>query len=182
MNILTPSESHCKMVRLNHPILNNTQLDIHATHSLQRFQHNKNCPCFLRRKYHVVRQGLRKPWTIYASKRKSQWQTGKLRCMTDRDVNATARPSLVIGCKDGAPSPYSGRKTCADSPHWQGERWNTQRSDACCSVTWFQEQVHWILYGICRPRQTGGGKIQLDYTTAERRIISKPSAKVIPNV
>lgn len=28
MNILTPSESHCKMVRLNHPILNNTQLDI----------------------------------------------------------------------------------------------------------------------------------------------------------
>ena len=28
MNILTPSESHCKMVRLNHPILCNTQLDI----------------------------------------------------------------------------------------------------------------------------------------------------------
>ncbi len=28
MNILTPNESHCKMVRLNHPILNNTQLDI----------------------------------------------------------------------------------------------------------------------------------------------------------
>ena len=28
MNILTPSESHCKMVKLNHPILNNTQLDL----------------------------------------------------------------------------------------------------------------------------------------------------------
>lgn len=28
MNILTPNESHCKMVRLNHPILNNAQLDI----------------------------------------------------------------------------------------------------------------------------------------------------------
>ncbi|MFV0546741.1 MAG: glutamate synthase large subunit [Bacteroides sp.] len=28
MNILTPNESHCKMVSLNHPILNNTQLDI----------------------------------------------------------------------------------------------------------------------------------------------------------
>lgn len=28
MNILIPNESHCKMVRLNHPILNNTQLDI----------------------------------------------------------------------------------------------------------------------------------------------------------
>lgn len=28
MNILTPSETHCKMVRLNHPILSNTQLDI----------------------------------------------------------------------------------------------------------------------------------------------------------
>ncbi|WP_288860665.1 glutamate synthase large subunit [uncultured Bacteroides sp.] len=28
MNILTPSENHCKMVRLNHPILNNAQLDI----------------------------------------------------------------------------------------------------------------------------------------------------------
>ena len=27
-NILTPDESHCKMVRLNHPILNNAQLDI----------------------------------------------------------------------------------------------------------------------------------------------------------
>lgn len=27
-NILTPSETHCKMVRLNHPILSNTQLDI----------------------------------------------------------------------------------------------------------------------------------------------------------
>lgn len=27
-NILSPSESHCKMVRLNHPILTNTQLDI----------------------------------------------------------------------------------------------------------------------------------------------------------
>ena len=27
-NILTPSESHCKMVRLNHPILTNTQLDL----------------------------------------------------------------------------------------------------------------------------------------------------------
>ncbi|WP_289132442.1 glutamate synthase large subunit [uncultured Bacteroides sp.] len=28
MNILTPSENHCKMVRLNHPILTNAQLDI----------------------------------------------------------------------------------------------------------------------------------------------------------
>ncbi|WP_071146422.1 glutamate synthase large subunit [Bacteroides ihuae] len=28
MNILTPSESHCKMVCVNHPILSNTQLDI----------------------------------------------------------------------------------------------------------------------------------------------------------
>ena len=28
MNILMPSESHCKMVRLPHPVLNNTQLDI----------------------------------------------------------------------------------------------------------------------------------------------------------
>ncbi|WP_299992953.1 glutamate synthase large subunit [uncultured Bacteroides sp.] len=28
MNILTPNESHCKMVRLNHPILSNAQLDI----------------------------------------------------------------------------------------------------------------------------------------------------------
>ena len=31
MNILTPNESHCKMVRLNHPILTNAQLDIPAT-------------------------------------------------------------------------------------------------------------------------------------------------------
>lgn len=30
-NILLPSESHCKMVRLPHPILNNTQLDICVT-------------------------------------------------------------------------------------------------------------------------------------------------------
>ena len=28
MNILTPNESHCKMVRLPHPVLNNRQLDI----------------------------------------------------------------------------------------------------------------------------------------------------------
>ncbi|MDR0973334.1 MAG: glutamate synthase large subunit [Prevotellaceae bacterium] len=28
MNILTPDESHCKMVRLNHPILTNAQLDL----------------------------------------------------------------------------------------------------------------------------------------------------------
>lgn len=28
MDILTPNESHCKMVRLNHPILSNTQLDL----------------------------------------------------------------------------------------------------------------------------------------------------------
>ncbi|MFA6779491.1 MAG: glutamate synthase large subunit [Paludibacteraceae bacterium] len=28
MNILTPDESHCKMVRLQHPVLTNTQLDI----------------------------------------------------------------------------------------------------------------------------------------------------------
>ncbi|MCF2599260.1 glutamate synthase large subunit [Phocaeicola barnesiae] len=28
MNILVPNESHCKMVRLPHPVLNNTQLDI----------------------------------------------------------------------------------------------------------------------------------------------------------
>lgn len=26
-NILVPSESHCKMVKLNYPILSNTQLD-----------------------------------------------------------------------------------------------------------------------------------------------------------
>ena len=31
MNILTPNESHCKMVRLNHPILTNAQLDIFGT-------------------------------------------------------------------------------------------------------------------------------------------------------
>lgn len=28
MNILTPNAEHCKMVRLNHPILTNTQLDL----------------------------------------------------------------------------------------------------------------------------------------------------------
>ena len=28
MHILSPNESHCKMVRLPHPVLNNTQLDI----------------------------------------------------------------------------------------------------------------------------------------------------------
>ena len=35
MNILMPSESHCKMVRLPHPVLNNTQLDILCTSGIK---------------------------------------------------------------------------------------------------------------------------------------------------
>ena len=68
MNILTPSENHCKMVRLNHPILNNTQLDILCNIRYKGFK-TVNCPCSS--KWQKGARDCRKHWQPSASRRKN---------------------------------------------------------------------------------------------------------------
>lgn len=68
MNILTPSENHCKMVRLNHPILNNAQLDILCNIRYKGFKTVK-----LPLLFEVAKgcQDCRKHWQPSASRRKN---------------------------------------------------------------------------------------------------------------
>lgn len=68
MNILTPSENHCKMVRLNHPILNNTQLDILCNIRYKGFKTVK-LPCSS--KWQKGARDCRKHWQPSASRRKN---------------------------------------------------------------------------------------------------------------
>ena len=68
MNILTPNESHCKMVRLNHPILTNAQLDILCNIRYKGFKTVK-LPCS--RSGKRVPGIARKHWQPSASRRKN---------------------------------------------------------------------------------------------------------------
>ncbi len=95
MNILTPSENHCKMVRLNHPILNNTQLDILCNIRYKGFKTVK-----LPLLFEVVKgcQGLQEALATLCKQAEESVNEGvNYIVLSDRDVDAThaAIPSLL---------------------------------------------------------------------------------------
>lgn len=95
MNILTPNESHCKMVRLNHPILNNTQLDILCNIRYKGFNTVKLPMLFEVAK---GKQGLQESLTALCKKAEESVSEGvNYIVLSDRDVDEThaAIPSLL---------------------------------------------------------------------------------------
>ena len=95
MNILTPSENHCKMVRLNHPILNNAQLDILCNIRYKGFKTVK-----LPLLFEVVKgcQGLQEALATLCKQAEESVNEGvNYIVLSDRDVDAThaAIPSLL---------------------------------------------------------------------------------------
>ena len=95
MNILTPSENHCKMVRLNHPILNNTQLDILCNIRYKGFKTVK-----LPLLFEVVKgcQGLQQALATLCKQAEESVNEGvNYIVLSDRDVDAAhaAIPSLL---------------------------------------------------------------------------------------
>lgn len=95
MNILTPSENHCKMVRLNHPILNNAQLDILCNIQYKGFKTVK-----LPLLFEVAKgcQGLQEALATLCKQAEESVNEGvNYIVLSDRDVDAThaAIPSLL---------------------------------------------------------------------------------------
>lgn len=95
MNILTPNESHCKMVRLNHPILNNAQLDILCNIRYKGFKTVKLPMLFEVAK---GRQGLQEALAALCKQAEESVNEGvNYIVLSDRDADAThaAVPSLL---------------------------------------------------------------------------------------
>ena len=95
MNILTPNESHCKMVRLNHPILSNAQLDILCNIRYKGFKTVKLPMLF---EISRGKAGLQEALTTICKQAEESVAEGvNYIILTDRDVNAThaAIPSLL---------------------------------------------------------------------------------------
>ena len=95
MNILTPSEKHCKMVRLNHPILNNAQLDILCNIRYKGFKTVK-----LPLLFEVAKgcQGLQEALATLCKQAEESVNEGvNYIVLSDRDVDAAhaAIPSLL---------------------------------------------------------------------------------------
>ena len=95
MNILTPSENHCKMVRLNHPIPNNAQLDILCNIRYKGFKTVK-----LPLLFEVAKgcQGLQQALATLCKQAEESVNEGvNYIVLSDRDVDAAhaAIPSLL---------------------------------------------------------------------------------------
>ena len=95
MNILTPSENHCKMVRLNHPILNNAQLGILCNIRYKGFKTVK-----LPLLFEVAKgcQGLQQALATLCKQAEESVNEGvNYIVLSDRDVDAAhaAIPSLL---------------------------------------------------------------------------------------
>ena len=95
MNILTPNESHCKMVRLPHPILTNTQLDILCNIRYKGFKTVKLPMLFEAAK---GRAGLQEALARLCKEAEESVTEGvNYIVLTDRNVDAThaAMPALL---------------------------------------------------------------------------------------
>ncbi len=95
MNILTPDKGHCKMVRLKHPILSNTQLDILCNIRYKGFNTVKLPILFEAEK---GRQGLYEALDTLCKKAEESVAEGvNYLILSDRDIDArhAAIPSLL---------------------------------------------------------------------------------------
>ena len=95
MNILTPNESHCKMVRLNHPILTNTQLDLLCNIRYKGFKSAKLPMLFEAQR---GRAGLQEALSQLCRQAEESVNEGvNYIILSDRDINPTmaAIPSLL---------------------------------------------------------------------------------------
>lgn len=95
MHILTPDEEHCKMVRLNHPILNNTQLDILCNIRYKGFNTIKLPILFEAAR---GKQGMQEALDSLCKKAEESVNEGvNYIILTDRDLDAdhAAIPSLL---------------------------------------------------------------------------------------
>ncbi|NDV83599.1 glutamate synthase large subunit [Bacteroides sp. 51] len=95
MDILTPDEDHCKMVRLNHPILTNTQLDLLCNIRYKGFNTIKLPMLF---EVSKGKSGLQEALTILCKQAEESVNEGaNYIVLTDRGISEThaAIPSLL---------------------------------------------------------------------------------------
>lgn len=113
MNILTPNESHCKMVRLNHPILSNAQLDILCNIRYKGFKTVKLPMLF---EISRGKAGLQEALTTICKQAEESVAEGVnyiILISPGCECHACSH-SFATGSKCRTPSSYLGRKTCAN--------------------------------------------------------------------
>lgn len=150
MNILTPSESHCKMVRLNHPVLNNAQLDILCNIRYKGFKTVKLPILFEADK---GKAGLQEALTALCKQAEASVVEGvNYIVLTDREVDAhTCCHSILTGRQCSASLSDLSGQTCPDCSGSRKRR--DTRSDACSPAAWLWSQRIEPLHGLCHSRQ-----------------------------
>ena len=111
----TPSESHCKMVRLNHPILSNTQLDILCNIRYKGFKTVKLPMLF---EVSKGKAGLQESLNNLCKMAEESVTDGaNYIVLTDRDFRGcnSCRYPFITGSKCRASPSDICRQTCADS-------------------------------------------------------------------
>ncbi len=147
MNILTPSENHCKMVRLNHPDPEQRPAGYSLQHPVQRLQDRETAP--------ALRGGKRVPGiagsiaTLCKQAEESVNEGVNYIVLSDRDVDAAhaAIPSLLAVSRGTSPS-YLRGQTGADGTDCRKRR--NPRSDARRTAAGFRSQRTESLHGFRR--------------------------------
>ena len=148
MNILVPSESHCKMVRLPHPVLNNTQLDILCNIRYKGFNTVKLPILF---EVSKGKAGLQEALSNLCKQAEQSVTDGvNYIILSDRSVDAAhaAIPSLlaVSAVHHHLISVHSETRT----NRIDCRKRRDSRSDARRPVTGIWCQCHQSVHGLCR--------------------------------
>lgn len=174
MNILTPSESHCKMVRLNHPILSNTQLDILCNIRYKGFKTVKLPMLFEAAK---GKAGLQEALNSLCKMAEESVTEGvNYIILTDRDVDIThaAIPSLLAVSAVHHHLISVGKRVQTALIVESGEIREVMH--AALLLGFGASALNPYMAFAVLDRLVKDRDIQLDYATAEK-IISNPSAK-----
>ena len=155
MNILTPSENHCKMVRLNHPHPEQRPTGYSLQHPVQRLQDRETAP--------ALRSGKRVPGIagsignpLQAGGRIRQRRSELHRAFRPRRRRRPCRHSVTACRVGGTPPSYLRGQTGADGTDCRKRR--NPRSDARRTAAGLRSQRTESVYGFCRHRQTGERK------------------------
>ncbi len=169
MNILTPSESHCKMVRLNHPILSNTQLDILCNIRYKGFKMVKLPMLF---EVEKGRQGLQEALAKLCKQAEESVTEGvNYIVLSDREVNAThaAIPSLLAVSAVHHHLISVGKRVQTALVVESGEIREVMH--AALLLGFGASALNPYMAFAIIDKLVSGNEIQLDYATAEKKYI-----------
>ena len=169
MNILTPSESHCKMVRLNHPILSNTQLDILCNIRYKGFKMVKLPMLF---EVEKGRSGLQESLAQLCKQAEESVAEGvNYIVLSDREVDAThaAIPSLLAVSAVHHHLISVGKRVQTALIVESGEIREVMH--AALLLGFGASALNPYMAFAVIDKLVAGNEIQLDYATAEKKYI-----------